>query len=55
MPTEPPNRVSAEEAKIKVTECRELAQRALKAEHRAMLEGMATAWEEIARNLANGN
>jgi hypothetical protein len=47
-------RLTAEEAKAKVTECREMAARAIYPEHRITLEHMAEAWERIARALDNG-
>jgi len=48
-------RLTAEEAKAKVIECRELAARAAKPEHRIMLEHMAETWERIVHTLENGN
>jgi hypothetical protein len=47
------NRLTAEEAKAKVTECREMAARAIYPEHRIMLEHMAQTWDRIARTLDN--
>jgi hypothetical protein len=48
-------RLTAEEARQKVVECREMAMRARYPEHRLMLEHMAETWERIARSLTNGD
>ena len=48
-------RLTAEEAKAKVTECREMAARAIYPEHRIMLEHMAEAWERTARTTFVGS
>jgi hypothetical protein len=50
-----PKRLTADEAKAKITECRELAKRATRPEHRVMLEHMAETWERIAITLGNGS
>ena len=54
MAAETPHRLTAEEAKSKVTECRDMAKRAINPEHRIMLENMAGTWERIAHTLENG-
>ena len=41
-------RLTADEAKAKASECRDLAKRVQKPEHRTMLEYMAEAWDQIA-------
>ena len=48
-------RLSVEEAKAKVIECREMAKRDVNPEHRVMLEHMAGTWERIARTLEKGH
>jgi len=50
MPDTPP-RLTAEEARAKVRECREMAARAIYSEHRIMLEHMPETWERIALTL----
>ena len=53
---EPTKRLTASEAEAKVTECREMAQRAMNPEHRIMLIHMAETWERIAKSLqTNGS
>jgi hypothetical protein len=47
-------RLTAEEAKFKVIECRDMAKHAKNPEHRVMLEHMAQTWERIAGTLENG-
>jgi hypothetical protein len=49
MADDAPKRLSTDEAKVKVAECREMAARAKFPEHRLMLEHMAGTWERIAR------
>jgi hypothetical protein len=44
-------RMTAEEAKFKALECRELAKRATRPDHRTMLEQMAGLWERIAADM----
>ena len=48
-------RLTAEEAKAKISECRSLAQRATNPEHRTMLDHMAETWERIAKSLQREN
>jgi hypothetical protein len=52
MAKEAPKRLSAEEAKFKVIECRDMAKHAMNPEHRIMLEHMAETWERIAAEIA---
>jgi hypothetical protein len=49
--TELTKRLTAEEARAKAIECREMATRAIKSEHRTMLEHIAETWERIEKNL----
>jgi hypothetical protein len=53
MSEETPRRLTFEEAKFKVIECRDMAKHAKNPEHRAMLEHMAQTWERIAGTLEN--
>ena len=48
---DPTSRLTLEEARRKVAECREMAGRVIYPEHRVMLEHMAETWERIARTL----
>jgi hypothetical protein len=48
-------RLTAEEAKFKVIECRAMAKYAKNPEHRVMLEHMAQTWERIAGTLENSS
>ena len=54
MAQESPKRLTLEEARFKVIECRDLAKRAFNPEHRIMLDHMAETWERIACTLENG-
>jgi hypothetical protein len=45
-------RLTAEEAKFKALECREMAKTADRLAHRIMLEHMAQTWERIANEIA---
>ena len=49
-----PRQLTAEEAKAKIVELRDLAKHAMSPEHRIMLDHMAGTWERIARSLENG-
>ena len=44
-------RLSADEARAKAAECRDMAKRAAIDEHRIMLRHMAETWDRIADNL----
>ena len=46
-------RLTAEDARNKSAECREMAKRAVRPEHRVMLEHMADTWDRIALNLSS--
>ena len=48
-------RLTATEAEAKAAECRALARRTARPEHRTMLEHMAETWERIAHNLKADN
>jgi hypothetical protein len=43
--------LTAADAQAKATDCRQMAEHALKPEHRTMLEHMAETWERLAKNL----
>ena len=51
MPDDVPKRLTAEDARTKAKECRDLAKRVMNPEHRVMLEQMAESWDHIANNL----
>jgi hypothetical protein len=51
MPDELPKRLTADEARGKAAECREMAKRVQNPEHRIMLDHMAETWDRIAQNL----
>jgi hypothetical protein len=51
----PARRLTAAEARDKVTACRAMAARAISPEHRIMLEHMAETWERIAQSMGNGD
>ena len=51
---QPARRLTAAEARDKVTECRDMAARATNPEHRIMLEHMAETWDRIAGSVGNG-
>jgi len=55
MDHEPRRRLTATDARDKASECRDLARRALKPEHCAMLQDMAETWERLATNLGDGD
>jgi hypothetical protein len=46
--------LSAEDAKAKAAECRELAMRAQRREHQIMLHHVAETWERIAEGMVDG-
>jgi hypothetical protein len=46
-------RLTVDDARNKGSECRDMAKRVAKSEHRVMLEHMAETWERIALNLSN--
>jgi hypothetical protein len=48
---EPTKRLTADDAKARADECREMAKRVVRAEHRIILEQMAEMWEGLAKNL----
>jgi hypothetical protein len=54
MDTEPTRRLTAADARDKASECRDMARRALKPEHRVLLEDMAESWERLAITLRDG-
>ena len=49
------HRLTIEECHAKIAECREMAQRARRPEHRVMLEHMAETWERICADLEKWN
>ena len=51
MDNEPARRLTATDARTKASECRDMARRAQRPEHRAMLEEMAGTWERLAIKL----
>ena len=55
MDTEPTRRLTAADARDKASECREMARRAQKPEHRLMLEDMAETWDRLAIKLGYGD
>ena len=55
MDTETTRRLTAADARAKASECRDLARRALKPEHRVMLQDMAETWDRLAIKLGDGD
>ena len=51
MDNEPARRLTATDARDKASECRDMARRAQKPEHRVMLDEMAAAWDRLATKL----
>ena len=51
MHNEQTRRLTAADARDKASECRDMARRAQKREHRAMLEDMAATWDRLAIKL----
>jgi hypothetical protein len=54
MDTTPTRRLTAADARDKASECRDLARRAQRPEHRVMLEDMAATWERLAIKISEG-
>jgi hypothetical protein len=46
-----PERLTIEECRAKAAECRDIARRAAKSDHRTMLEHMAETWERIGEDI----
>ena len=54
MDNEPTRRLTAADARDKASECRDMARRAQRPEHRVMLEEMADTWDRLAVKLGDG-
>ena len=53
MDNKPTRRLTATDARDKASECRNMARRVQKPEHRVMLEDMAATWDRLAMHLSD--